>query len=83
MVQKRFVCGSATRVAYLGDKAPNMAVRSDRQRCAGVIDYTSGLTLLLDGSPSLTQPKATLLMSHQGHVTAKSAHRRWLHTMVQ
>ena len=26
-----------------------MAMISDRQRCAGVIDYTGGLTVLLDG----------------------------------
>ena len=46
VIQKRFVRGSATTVAYLVDKAPNMALRSHRQRCVCVIDYTGGLTRL-------------------------------------
>jgi hypothetical protein len=46
-VQKRFVRHAATAVAYLGDKAWNMAQRSDRHRYTGVLDYTGGRTRLL------------------------------------
>jgi hypothetical protein len=54
VIQKRFVRGSATAAAYLASKAPNIARVSHRQRCAGVLDCTSGRTLLL-GAPFLVQ----------------------------
>ena len=44
VVQKRFVRGSATAAAYLASKAPNIALVSHRQRCAGVLDCTSSLS---------------------------------------
>ena len=49
MIQKRFVRGSAAAATYLASKAPNRARVSHRQRCAGVLDCTSGRTLLFGG----------------------------------
>jgi hypothetical protein len=47
VIQKQFVRGSATAAAYFASKAPNSARVRHRQRCAGVLDCTSGRTLLL------------------------------------
>jgi hypothetical protein len=66
VIQKRFVRRSATTVTYLEDKAPNRALLSHRQWCAGVIDYTDDLTLLLGGPSSSVSVQGVPKMAGAG-----------------